>query len=836
VVILMLAFAIGLNTAVFSLVNTVLLRPRPGAGVPGEMVGLFCYDTTRPDSYRDFSYPAYRDIREQNQVFTDLTAAGAGMVGLGEGELTRRVFAYLIGANYFSAFGVQPAMGRGFLAEEEAPESMRQVVILSDDYWRKMGANPGVLGTSLRINTVDFTVVGVAPRGFAGPSALVSPAVYLPLGIYENIAGDLFRQGGHTKLADRANTALLLFGRLKAGTSLESAAIPLKQLATRLEQAYPGEHKNFGLSVHRLSRTGFGTSPQDDGDTAAMSALLMGTAALVLVIACMNIANMLLARATARRREFAIRLAVGASRTQVIRQLLIEGFVLSVAGSLAGLVLAYWAIRFLTATIDPMLPVLLVVDPRPDIRVLGASLGLATLATLAFSLGPALSLARTDVVTEIKEGERSGPQGGRRFGFRHVLVVIQLALALALLTAAGLFVRGAINASHAEPGFSLDRSLLVTLDPSLAGVQEAQGRLFYGRVLERVRALPDVQAASMASVVPFGDFTEGRSLQRVGTGLPSGESPSQDGEGSVSYGTGSGAPRDTHDGIGASYYIVGRDYFEALGVPILRGRGFTELEERSPSGPRVTIIDEPLAKRLFPDGDPLGQRVYFPSRDATEAAPMEVVGIVGGTRHSLFDRQPVPHVFVPFGQRFRAAMSVHIRVASAAAEAAVLRTARQEIRAINDRVPIVTMSTMREFRDRSLSSWSVRTGAKLFSVFGGLAVILAVIGVYAVRAYLVGRRTREIGVRIALGATERRILWMVLGEGGVLVAVGLGVGLLLSIGTGLVLSSTLYEVSPFDPWVFSIAPLALALTALMACYFPARRAAGLAPSAALRAD
>jgi len=838
VAILILSLAIGLNTAVFSLVNTILLRPRPGDRQPGEMVGLFCYDTSRPDSYRNFSYPAYLDLREQNQVFSDVTAAGPGLVGIGEGELTQRVFAFLVAANYFSTFGVQPALGRAFLPEEEAPEAMRQVVILSDDYWRKKGADPQALGSTLRINTRYFTVVGVAPRGFAGPSTLISPVVYLPLGVYDSVAGGGVRQGDHTRLADRANRALLLFSRLKPGLTMSAAEPSLKQLAARLEEAYPGEHRNFGLQVHELSRAGISTSPQDDGDLAATAALLTLTAALVLVIACMNLANMLLARATGRRREFAIRLAIGAGRIQVIRQLLIEGFVLSLAGSAAGLMLNYWALRFFTATIDPMLPLMLVIDPRPDIRVLGATLGFAALSTLAFSLGPALSLARTDVVTEIKEGERHGEGGGRkRHSFRHVLVVSQIALSMALLTAAGLFVRGAINASQAEPGFSLEGSLLVSLDPSLAGVEEAQARAFYGRVLERVRTLPGVQAASLASVVPFGDFTEGRRLRRVGDEPQGGGPASPDSGASVSYGTGSGVPGDTGDGIGANYYIIGRDYFQALGIPILRGRGFTDLEEQSLSGPRVAIIDEPLAKRMFPDGDPLGEHIYFPGRDTADAQPMEVVGIVGGTRHSLFDKEPVAHIFVPFGQRFRAAMNLHLRTSGgAAAQAAVLHAARQEIRAVDDRVPIITQCTMREFRDRSMSSWTVRAGANLFSVFGGLAVFLAVVGIYAVRAYLVSKRTREIGIRIALGASERSILRLVMLEGAVLVAFGLGIGLLLSAGTGVVLSSALYEVSPFDPWVFSIAPLLLAAAALLACYFPARRAAALAPMAALRSE
>ncbi|MEW5984635.1 MAG: ABC transporter permease [Acidobacteriota bacterium] len=837
VAVLILALGIGLNTAVFTLVNSLVLRPRPGSDQPGEVVGLYNYDTSRPDQYREFSYPAYRDIREQNQAFLDVTAVGAGLVGLGEAELTRRVFAFQVGANYFSTFGVRPALGRAFLPEEEAPGAQRQVVILSDEYWRKTGADPDVLGTTLRVNTREYTVVGVAPRGFGGPSAVIAPAVYLPLGVYESVTGDVFRQGAHSRLDDRANATLLLFARLRPGMSIPAAESSLKPLAARLEEAYPGEHRHLGIRVRPLSRASIGSSPQSD-DFFGLSALLLGTSVLVLVIACMNLANMLLARASARRREFAIRLAIGASGSRVFRQLFVEGLVLSLAGSAAGLLLTSWAIQAFTATIAPMLPLMVMIDARPDARVLATTLGLALLSTLAFSLGPALSLARTDMVTEIKEGERSGPQGPRRwFNFRHALVVGQIALSMTLLTAAGLFVRGAINASHADPGFSLDRSLIVTVDPGLAGIDEERGRAFYARVLERVRALPGVPAASLASVAPFGDFTEGRSVRKVGD-RPAGDESAAQGDGSsVSWGSSSG-PADARDGIGAAHYIVGSGYFETLGIPIRRGRGFSQAEEASSDGPRVAIIDEPLATRLFPEGDAIGQHIYFPGREAADADVLEVVGIAGGTRHSLFDKSPVPHVFVPSGQRYRSAMHLHLRVESATLEgqAAVLRAVRREIRAADGRVPILTMSTMGEFRDRSLSSGLVRAGANLFAVFGGLAVVLAVIGIYGVRAYLVSRRTREIGIRIALGATAPGILWLVVREGARLVAMGLGIGLMLSLGTGLALASALYDVSPFDPWVFSIAPALLALSALAACYVPARRAARLSPVRALRAE
>jgi hypothetical protein len=320
-----------------------------------------------------------------------------------------------------------------------------------------------------------------------------------------------------------------------------------------------------------------------------------------------------------------------------------------------------------------------------------------------------------------------------------------------------------------------------------------------------------------------------------------GSGPRRDDTGglSTSYGVGNSAPSDNQDGIGTTVYVVGRDYFQALGLPVLRGRGFTDLEEQSAAGPRVALLDQTLATRLFKDDDPIGQPVYFPDPDPAERRPYEIVGIVGGARHGLFDRAPVPHVYLPFGQHYRGSMNLHVRLepaAGAAAGGATLRLLREEIRALDDRVPIIAMRTMAEHRDSSMAAWVVRASATLFTLFGGVAVLLALVGVYGVRAYLVSRRTREIGVRMALGATTGDVLWLVLREGLVLVAVGLVIGLGLALATGRLVASMLYDVRAFDPLAFVAAPLLLALSALLACYFPARRATKVTAVVALRAE
>jgi len=838
VAVLVLGVGIGVNTAVFSLTNMVLLRPLHGASKPGQLAAVYAFDRTRPDSYRDISYPAYVDIRDRSPLLAETAGLAATMVGLGQGEMTRRGFAFIVTSSLFPLFDVQMTKGRGFLLEDERPGANRLVTVVSEEYWRRAGADPDIVGKTIRINTLAFTVVGIAPRGFGGPTTMIAPAVWLPTGVYDSAVGDTFRQGARRSLADRAEAALLLFVRVKPGVSLAAASGPLAALARQLEQAFPGEHRNLGLKVLPISRTGIGSGPQNDGDAFALSGMLQGMTAVVLVIACMNLANMLLARSTARRREIAVRFALGASRGVVVRQLLTEGFVLSLAGSVAGLLLTFWALRAFGASLDPLAELMVTIDPRPDLRVLAVALGFAVFATLTFCLGPAVQLLRADVFGELKEGARAAVTGRHRyFSLRHVLVVGQVALSLALLTAAGLFVRGAARAAHAEPGFALDRSLVVGVAPSLTRMETVRVKEFYRRTLERVRATPGIEAATLASVVPFGNLSETRRVRVVGQAVSDEATDNQTGGASVSYGAGGGSDGgNDRNGVASSFYVVGRDYFKTLRIPVLRGRAFTEAEETDAGGPRVAVLDEPLAKRLFKEGEPLGQRIYLPDPVEAERAPMEVVGIVAGTRHSMFDILPGPHVFVPFGQRYRPTMTIHARVASSGpvAEGAALRAIREQIRGVDATIPIVLSSNMADFRDHGMSAWGVRMGAQMFAAFGIVAAFLALMGVYGVRAYLVARRTREIGIRMALGATRADVLRMMLREGMILVSVGLAIGVVFAFGAGAALRGMVYQVSEYDPVSFIAAAVLLTAASLLACYVPALRATKVAPTEALR--
>jgi len=567
------------------------------------------------------------------------------------------------------------------------------------------------------------------------------------------------------------------------------------------------------------------TSPRDDSAVLAPVVILMVMAVIVLLVASLNLANMMLARGTARRKEVAVRLALGGTRGHIVRQLLTEGAMLALGGGVAGLVLGYWAIGLLVSSLTPLLPVPVAIDMRPDVRVLAATFAFCGLSTILFGLGPAWRLARTDVVSQVKEqaGEDSRSGRFRRFGARNVLVATQIALSLGLLTAAGLFMRGAIKAGEADPGYRLDGQVLVSVDTGLAAYDEPRSRALYRRLMERLRSVPGVQAASMASVVAFGDLSESEIVQKGGT------------------------PPDARKdgrrvGTSAAYYIIGSEYFKTLRVPLLRGREFTLAEEQDSNAPAVAVIDEPLARALFPGQNPIGQQVQIAASDAQVASPppqlMAVVGVVKGLRHELFDKSPVTHIYVPYGRQSRSWMNVHLRLTSAdpATEATMLQTIRREVRAVDERLPILTAKTLTQHRDTSVFYWAVKAGARIFTIFGAVAVFLAVVGLYAVKAYVVARRTREIGIRMALGSTPGNIFGFVLREGLGLTAAGLAVGFLIAVGIGQVVSSMLYQVSGFDPVVFAVAPLVLAAAAMAACYLPARRATRIAPIAALRSE
>jgi predicted permease len=810
VAIVVLALGIGANSATFTIVNALLFQPLPSQGEG--IVGLYRHERSKPDSFRAFSYPNYVDVREKNDVLDAVAAHSFSMAGAPSGDRTRRIFVELVSANYFDALRVPLASGRPFRPEEERPGANIPVVIARYEEWRDTGFSPTFVGSTKKINDVDFTIVGVAPRRFGGMMALASPEVWIPLGMFDTVVHDFFKNAGDG-LKDPAAGTVVVFGRLKPGVSIATASERLDTLSRAMADE-SAVNRDQAITVSRLPRMMTSTSPQSDSGLGIAGAALMGLTGTVLLIACLNLANMLLARGTVRKKEIAIRLALGGSRQRIVRQLVTESLLLSLFGAAAGLVVAYWSTTLIVRSLAKLLPLALVFDSAPDTNVLLATVGFVGLATLVAGLGPALKLSRLDLVTDLKEQAADAGALPGLFTARNVLVVGQLALSLGLLAAGGLFARSAFRAASADPGFSYDRAILASLDPSVAQMNEARGREIYRSVLERVRSLPGVEAVSLASTVPFGNFHEGRYVERVGVA------------------------RDPKLN-GPTYRIVSGDYFRSLGLPMVKGRDFTAAEERAANGPRVAIIDVVLAKQLFPNEDPIGQMIRFPPREGeaySDHEPMQVVGVAPTMREELMDQGEDAHVYVPFGSSYRPAMSVHVRTAGGdeRAIAAVLDSVRREFRDLDPRLPVLELTTFRNFYDNSLELWGIRTGGRMLMLFGMLALGLAVAGVYGVRSYLVSRRTREIGIRMALGARPLDVVRMVMRESAGVTAAGLAVGLPIAALMGKALSSILYDVSGFDPLVFTTAPALLAIASLFASYLPARRATRIDPLAALR--
>lgn len=816
VAILVLSLAIGGTTAMFSLINTLVLRPID-ANKPEQLVRFYGKEKKPSGAYRGFSFLNYKDIAARNDAFVSVAAFSEAMVGVNEGELTRRTFSAMVSANYFETFGVPLAAGRPFTAEEERPGSASPVVIVSHSHWERMGGDPGFVGKTIRINGRPFEVVGITRPYFTGVTALITPEFFFPLGMYEVLAND-FTNERKRQLSDRSHHCLRLIGRLKPDLTAASAQARLEVVASQLAEAFPDANKDYTIQLGRISRLSVNTYPQENDGLGTMSILVMSMSGAVLLIACLNLANMLLARGAARRREIAVRLALGGTRARLVRQLLTEGLLLALVGGIGGLLLSVWATKLLIASLSAKAPFFTVVfDPSPDWRVLLVTFGLCLLCVVFSGLVPALRLSRLNVTSELKEqigNELRGRSARSLFAPRNLLVAGQLALSLALLTAGGLFARGALAAVRANPGFSFEQNLLVESDVSLAGYDEARGKQAFADTLARLRATPGVQSASLAYLVPFGVFSDGREVERIG-GAPA---------------AATGKSPDVRKAY-ATFNIVTTDYFKTLGIRLLRGREFERLEVDSGRAAKVAIIDEPLARELFKDEEPLGQFVRFADNDQQ---PMQIVGIVANVKDELTANHVQMHVYVPFGQEYRAGMNFHVRTEPGVPESSMLKSVRDLIRAADPRLPIISLKTFRSFHEEGLVLWFMKTAARLFAIFGAVALFLAVIGIYGVKSYVVSRRTREIGIRMALGAGRGDVLWMVLREGLMLTAAGVCVGLLLSLAVSFGLRSVVYGVSAVDPATFILAPLCLGCAALIACYLPARRATKVQPLAALR--
>ena len=832
-----LALGIGVNTAVFTLVDTLFFAP-PAYAKPNEMVQLFSQDKKDPKKFRGFSYTTYLDIHEQNTVFSDVMGFNVAFIGLGQKSDTRRAFSAIVTSNYFSVLGVPLARGRAFLPEEETPGYNTPVAIVSYSYWQKHDLDPNVLGSHLLINGRSFTIVGVTPKGFVGTMQILSPEVWLPMSVYDQVAND-FESENKTTIEDRKGTQLRIMGRLKPGMTASAAKPALEGLAANLEKAYPVEQKNQTFMVAPVSRNSISNNPAAESGIKVIAPLLLGMAVVVLLVACLNLANMLLARGTARRKEIAIRLALGGSRWRIVRQLLTEGFALAVLGGLGGLILGLWSSDLLVGSMRKLMPLDIVWLTGPNPAILAATFGFCLLSTLMFALGPALKISRSAVVSDLKE--HAGEDVVRRrwkFLPRNPLVVVQIAFSLALLTAAALFIRGAGKAASIDTGLKPGASYLLEVDASLAGYEPTRAQELYRMLNDRLTALPGVEHASISSTVPFGMIALDRTVKRAGVHAGPDAKPATAAEGLA---------------FKVCWDSVGADYFSTVGLPVIRGRAFTEAEATQP-GPKVAIVDEILAKKLWPNGDALGQHIEYASENtpgsqhdgstgtgikADSSETIEIIGVVPVTRHQLFkEEESTGAIYLPFARGFQSDVSFFVRFRSLASEseAATADLLRRTVRDIDPSIPILSLKTFAQYLDSNLDLWLVRAGAALFSIFGGLALGLAVVGLYGVKAYSVARRTREIGIRMALGAQAGAVLRMIMREGSIMLFAGVALGLLLAMATAKILSGILYEVGALDPIAFTVAPLILITAALIATWLPARRATRIDPAQALRAE
>jgi predicted permease len=695
------------------------------------------------------------------------------------------------------------AAGRGFTAAEENPGSATPVAVVGYPFWRRHGFDPALVGSSLRINSRSFTVVGVAPDGFTGVLPLMAADVWFPFG-----AADLLSAASSPGLFgrvtnDRQVQSLVITALLRDGVTEDMATQRLDPLAAAWPTAASGGRTQ--IVVAPRSRTAMGPSPGRDTGARAGATVLMLLTMVVLVVACLNLANMLLARGSARRPEIALRLAVGGSRGRIVQQLLTEGLLLSLLGGAAALFMAWAAARQVTATLGALPGSNFVISLTPDLRVFTA-VGIACLvSTIAFSLGPAWTLSKPDLASGLRTAGLRGRK--RRIRAPDLMVSGQIALSLALLVAAALFVRAGAAAAIADPGYALRDGLLVQTDLDMIGATRGDGLRIYGDLVDRLRAVPGVRAASVASVVPFGDFRDGRMVRSDSTL------------------------------IFATYTVVGADYLETLGLKLLAGREFTRIEEQTAAAAPVALVDQMLVEKLFHGQNPIGQVLHMSARpDHLDDESVEIVGIVPTLRDDLTEGANA-HVYVPFGSRYRSAMTLRIKT-EPGAETALALPIRNAIAEIDRRVPVLTIQTLAEHRDASETLLALTIVSAIFGAIGLIALFLASIGVYGLRAYLVAQRTREFGIRLALGAPRASMVRQVLAEGGRIAAAGIITGGMLAAALTTVLqqSGMLLNVSPTDPLVVIGTPLVMLAAIGLASYIPARRALRVEPVAALRVE
>jgi predicted permease len=809
VAILSLALGIGANTSIFSVVNAALLRPLP-VTEPDRLAFLFNGSQANP--YGTSSYPDYVEYRDKNEVFSDVLSYSSITVSARSDDLTDLLSGSIVSGNFFDVLGVRAALGRTFRPEEDQTPNTHRVMLISHGLWeRRFGADPGLIGQQLTLNGHSFTIIGVTPAGFNGPEVLETNDIYVPMmmqAVVRPPRGGFSGDMNPDLLTRRGSRWLRIIGRLKPEVSIELAQAAMTTLAAQLEQAYPETNRDTLATLFPVSKV----DPRAYTELVSVAGLLLAVVAIVLLIACANVANLLLARASGRRKEIAVRLALGASRSRLVRQLLTESLLLSLGAGVGGLLLALWTNDLLKTATPPDGIFSFTLDYHLDGRVLAFTFVLSLATGVIFGLAPALQASRPELLPALKDEGPAVAQGRRRFNLRNLLVVAQVALSLVLLIGAGLFLRSLNNAQAIDPGFDAERVLNAQLNINLLRYTRAQGQEFYRQAVERAEALPGVESASLARVVPLTGGGRTSSLLIEG----------QQGPDTVNRGEATGL-QDNQNTVNTN--VVGLKYFQTMGIALLRGRDF--IAHDTETAPRTAIVNDAFAKRYFDGEEAIGRRVSF---NGAQGPWAEIVGVVRDSKYRTLGEAPRATAYVPLAQNHETGMALHVR--TTANPSSVAGAVRREIQSLDQNLPVTNLQPMNEVVGSSL--FAARMGAVLLATFGLLALLLAAVGLYGVMSYTVSRRTREIGIRMALGAQSGSVLRLVLNEGLRLVGSGVAAGLLIAAGATRLLASFLYGVNPLDATTFVAIPLVLALVALLASYLPARRAAKVDPMIALR--
>ncbi len=787
--ILCLTLGIGANAAVFSWIEGILFRPYPAVTHQERLVAVGGTSRGEPRG-NPLSWPDFQDLQRSCTLCETLLVSKITGTTLSIGDRAERTTGSIVSANYFDAIGVHPILGRGFLPGEDTGQSAHPVAVISYQLWKgRFQGDPRIVGKTQRLNGVVHTIVGVAPKGFYGTFVGWGMNFWVPASMEE-----VFESGGY-KLEDRGARWIESYARLKPGVSLQQAQQEVGAISGRLEAEYPTTNRGRGIKLWPLWQTPFNNA----GTLLPTLEIMMAVVAFVLLIACANVGNLLLVRSCARRHEMSVRLAVGAGRARLWKQLLTEGLVLSLFGATGGLVLAYWCRHLLVLLFPARGGVQMHLPGELDWRVLALSAGVCLLTTVLLGVVPAMQTSKIDLAHSLKMEAAGVVGGGGRAWVRSGLVLVQVSLSFILLVGAGLLMQSLLKIRTASPGFTTRGVQYTAIDLVSAGYDRVRAQTFQDALLERVKALPGVESAAFARMTPLTYVSSSEAPIAVdGYEPPPDESPS------------------------VEYNEVGPDYFVTMGIPLVTGREFSRADDEKAAP--VAVVNETMASRYWKGQSPLGRRLQMKGRS------LQVVGVAKDSKYSSVRENPQPFFFVPLRQNSLRGSGLHIRtpLAPDVMGAAIAR----EVRALDSNLAPYEVITMQEQLDRSTSAQMV--AVKLVGVLGGLALLLAAIGLYGVMSYAVSQSTRELGLRMALGAGASNLLRLVMSRGLVLTGGGVVLGAAVALALTRLLGNLLYKVSPRDPVAFGSALALMMIVSLAACFLPAWRATRTDPSRALR--